>query len=74
MFPCEILSGHYLEFRGTDNCKLYGRNGEFVRDVAPQGDVPVLTPGENHAEFGCEPSDGPNPRARVTVISRGDLL
>ncbi|MFA6243285.1 MAG: hypothetical protein WC655_20270 [Candidatus Hydrogenedentales bacterium] len=73
-FPVEITSGCYLEFQSMDDCKLYGKNGELIGDVKPQGDVPVLVAGENKVEFQCDAPEGPTPRARVTVIGRGDVL
>jgi hypothetical protein len=72
VFPVEIESGSYLEFRSMTDCKLYGSKGELVRDVAPQGDVPALEAGDNRVEFACDPPQGMNPRAYVTIITRGE--
>ena len=68
-FPVEIPSGHYLEFIEPGNCKLYGPNGELVREVAPQGAIPVLQPGENETSFQSQTPPNLSPRARVTVIT-----
>jgi len=70
-FPVDIESGCYLEFASMDDCKLYGRKGELIREVKPQGEVPVVNTGNNQATFACEPPSGLNPRAYVTLITRG---
>jgi glutathione S-transferase len=71
-FPVEIPSGHYLEFRAADDCKLFGPQGELVRDVQPQGAIPVLQPGENEVRFDTQALPGVNPRANVTLITEGE--
>jgi hypothetical protein len=71
-FPVDIETGQYLEFRAPDDCKLYGPNGEEIRDVKPEGVVPALEPGENRIEFTCDPKPGVNPRAYVSVITQGE--
>ena len=73
-FPVEIESGQYLEVRSPSDCKLYGPTGEVLGDVTPQGDAPILEPGENAVKFTCEPPVGLNPRAHVSVISHGELV
>jgi hypothetical protein len=73
-FPVEMESGAYLEFASMTDCKLYGPKGELLREVTPQGGVPELQPGENELRFQCETPAGVNPRARITVISRGQPL
>lgn len=73
-FPVEIESGSYLEFNSMTDCKLYGPKGELIGEVTPQGQVPMLEPGDNTVEFRCNGPDGVTPRARVTVISRGNAL
>ncbi|MBX7258545.1 MAG: hypothetical protein K1Y02_19445 [Candidatus Hydrogenedentes bacterium] len=73
-FPVEITSGSYLEFASMDDCKLYGKNGELLSDVKPQGDLPTLAAGTNGIEFQCDSTGGPTPRARVTAITRGNVL
>ncbi len=71
-FPVEIETGQFLEFRGVDDCKLYGSKGEEIRDVEPAGAVPTLDPGENEIQFACEPQADVSPRAYVSVITQGD--
>lgn len=73
-FPCEVTTGSYIEFRGMADCKLYGPNGELVAEIVPQGGAPEAIQGDNAAEFACDAVDGPNPRARVTVITRGEVI
>jgi hypothetical protein len=70
-FPVIIETGQFLEFRGLHRCKLYGRKGEEICDVRPQGDLPVLAPGENEVEFRCESEAGTTPRVYVSIITEG---
>ena len=74
VFPVEMESGSYLEFKSLTDCKLFGPAGELLCDVSPQGDVPVLEPDDNRIKFACEPPAGLNPRARISVISHGDVV
>jgi hypothetical protein len=70
-FPVEIPSGHYLELVETGNCRLYGPNGEMVREVTPQGAIPTLQPGENEIGFRTQIPPNLSPRARVTLTALG---
>lgn len=74
VFPTEIESGCYLEFRSVSDCVLFGPQGEVIREVVPEGDVPVLEAGANPVEFACDVQGGVNARAYVTVISQGKPL
>jgi len=76
VFPTEIETGCYLEFRTMADCKLYDPQGKLIREVQPQGEVPVLGAGENLVTFSCETSEGADVSARayVTVISEGKPL
>ena len=74
VFPVEIESGSYLEFRSLTDCKLYGPKGELLADVRPQGEVPVLEPGDNHVALQCDLPAGPTPRAHVWLFTQGDAL
>ena len=74
VFPADIESGCYLECRSISDCKLYGHQGQLIREVMPQGDVPVFEAGENQVKFACDVVGGVNARAYVTIISRGKLL
>ena len=73
-FPVEIESGSYLEFRAMDDCKLYGNNGALLAEVKPEGSVPQLAPGANPIAVECTASSGGNPRAYVTVMTKGEVL
>ena len=74
VFPTEIESGCYLEFRGQDDCTLYSPRGHMLRDVRPHGDVPILEAGENQVAFTCTPTPGLSARANVTVIGEADTF
>ena len=73
-FPVEIESGNYLEFRAMDDCKLYGNNGALLAEVKPEGRVPQLAPGANPITVECTTSTGANPRAYVTVMTKGAAI
>jgi hypothetical protein len=73
-FPVAMESGTYLEFNSLQDCKLYGPKGDLLAEVKPQGAVPRLQAGENTVEFRAECTQGLNPRARVVVITGGELL
>lgn len=74
VFPAELPSGSYIEFRSPTDCKVYDKLGDLVGDVKPQGDVPELRAGENRVRFECETPDRQRPRAAVTVIDQGEPL
>ena len=74
IFPGQIESGCYLEFRSLSDCKLYGPEMELLSEVKPQGEVPVLEEGENEVSLTCDAPAGVSPRANVTVISQGAPL
>ena len=71
-FPVEIATGQFLEFRGVDDCKLYGQKGEEIRDVKPVGEIPTMKPGTNDVEFRWSAAPGVRPRAYVSVMTRGE--
>jgi hypothetical protein len=72
IFPVELESGSYLEFRSRNNCKVYDARGALVRELAPTGDVPMVAAGENTVQFNCRVVKGINARANVTMITQGD--
>jgi len=74
VLPVEMQSGSYLEFNAGNDCILYGPKGEVVSRVTPDGEVPVLSAGENHTQFSCDAVNGPAPRVKLTVISHGEAL
>ena len=73
-FPVEIPVGASLEFRGMDNCFLYGKKGELLAEVKPEGEVLLLGQGDNDVVFSCDGEGGVPPRARVTVVAVGEVL
>ena len=71
-FPVAIETGQYLEFRGVDDCRLYGKKGEEICQVVPVGDVPTLDSGANEIQLAFDTEEGAlAPRAHVTVITEG---
>lgn len=78
VFPVTLESGQYLEF-GTDRgvlpyATLYDERGAVLQYVMPEGEVPVVTAGENRIAFACEGPEGYHARAQVTVITQGEPL
>jgi len=73
-FPGEIPTGHYLELVEAGKCILYGPNGELVREIAPQGAIPMLKPGENEIVFQAQTTQNLSPRARITLTTLGEPL
>jgi hypothetical protein len=74
LFPLTLESGQYIEFTPPDECRLYDENGALVARITPQGEVPILASGENRVIFGCDPPQGYNARAEVTLISSGEPI
>jgi hypothetical protein len=74
VFPVEMTSGSYLELDAGGHCVLYGPKGEQLADVAVQGPMPVLAPGENPIRFISEVTGGPPARVRLTIVSQGPPL
>ncbi len=74
VFPVEMQSGSYLQLNADNDCVLYGSKGEMIKRVIPDGEIPMLSAGENHIRFSCDEVDGPVPRLKLTVISHGEPL
>jgi hypothetical protein len=74
VLPVEMQSGSYLQFNAGDDCILYGSKGEMLSRVIPEGEIPMLSAGENQVRFSCDVGDGPAPRLKLTVISHGKPL
>ena len=71
-FPIAIETGQYLEFRGMDECRLYGKRGEELGTVASEGDIPTIPTGENRVELSFDVEEGELvPRAQITLITQG---
>lgn len=71
-FPVEIPCGGSLEFRGMDDCILYGPQGEERARVVPVGMPPLLQSGANTVSFTCRAEGDVVPRARVVVMAAGE--
>jgi len=74
VFPVEMQSGSYLQFNEGNDCILYDSKGQMLSRVIPDGEVPLLSAGENQIRFSCDAGDGPAPRLKLTVISHGEPL
>ncbi|HUT36160.1 MAG TPA: hypothetical protein VNE39_21915 [Planctomycetota bacterium] len=74
LFPVALESGQYIEMESAADCKLYDERGALVQQVAPQGDVPALAPGDNAIAFTCGQPEGHAARANVTIITQGEPL
>ena len=74
VLPVEMESGDYLEFEGGKICTLYGKMGEIIATVEPEGKVPLLAAGENRIRFWCDGHVEPPVRVKLTIISHGKPL
>lgn len=74
VFPVEIESGQYLEFNSPADCKLYGPQGQLLRELKPEGPLPELSPGANAVRFQCGSPPGGRARAQITIITQGQPL
>ncbi len=74
VIPVEMQSGGYVEFDGANGCILYGSKGEIIAKVKPEGEVPMLSAGENEVKLSCDAAGGPAPRTKLVVISHGEPL
>ncbi|HOS94691.1 MAG TPA: hypothetical protein PLQ54_15330, partial [Armatimonadota bacterium] len=72
-FPVTIETGSYLESLPGGPARVYDPQGRLVAEVAPEGALPALGAGDNAVGFSCGRGKVA-PRARVTVISRGEPL
>ncbi len=73
-FPVEIPCGASLEFQDMNTCVLYGKKGEELARVTPEGGPLILEPGDNQVSFTCDANPEAPPRARVTVMTAGDCI
>ncbi|HOE10388.1 MAG TPA: hypothetical protein PLQ35_01890 [bacterium] len=73
-FPVRLETGQYLECYSLADCKLYGRDGELLGEVNPEGDLPDLQPGKNEIEFDCKCLSDASARARITVMTKGEAI
>lgn len=73
-FPAKLESGAYLEVESPSTCRLYDSKGNPIGEIQPNGEWPVLRAGTNQIRFECDRPADLRPRARVTVITLGDVL
>lgn len=73
-FPVALESGCYLEFRSKGDCKVYDAEGVFLRDVVPQGEIPLLKSGTNKIACNCDSQEHSSLHAKVTIISQSDQV
>ena len=69
--PVEMGSGSYLEFNSPHDCRVFGPDGNLLKEVTVTGDVPVLAAGANQLRFDCDCAAGANPRVRITTVTTG---
>ncbi|MEK7399642.1 MAG: hypothetical protein AAB116_22090 [Candidatus Poribacteria bacterium] len=74
VFPVEIESGFYLEFNSMSDCKLYGQKGELLKEIIPQGEIPILDKSNSKIKFACNTPNNISARANVTIISKGNFI
>ena len=74
VFPVVLESGQYIEFESPADCALYDERGEVLERLAPEGEVPLLNPGDNTISFTGQGPEGYRTRASVTLISLGEPL
>ena len=71
-FPSTIETGQYLEFRSLEDCRLYGKKGEELARIVPEGSVPTLDTGKNKIQLLLDSTEDTLAlRALVTMITRG---
>ncbi|WP_372934303.1 carbohydrate binding domain-containing protein [Mariniphaga sediminis] len=73
-FPVKMESGMYLEFTPGTSCCLYGKKGELIKEVLPEGSIPNLVSGDNEIKFFCSGQERVSKRVQVTIISKGESL
>ncbi len=71
--PVTLASGDFLEVEPTGECAHYDENGDLLAVVRPAEAEgwPVLRPGGNTLEFGCQRPPGLDARAEVTLVASG---
>ena len=73
IFPVTLESGDYLEFRSSEDCKVYNAKGGLIKEVKSEGSIPTLKQGDNILHFSADAAqEGPHPRLRVTTIASGE--
>ena len=70
-FPVVLHSGHYMEFDGPQDCRVYDERGTLLDRIAVQGSPVVAAGGDCAVRFSCDPIEGFHARAQVTLITSG---
>lgn len=73
-FPVTLESGSFLEFNSAEDCRIYDAAGNSPGGVVPTGDAPLVETGNNVFLFGNTQQGDTVPRAKVTIILRGEPL
>lgn len=73
-FPCELTSGEYLEWDGTETATIYGPDNAVRRTIPLERLPSIPAPPPYTARFLCQPTDGALPRVRLTLIRKGEPL
>lgn len=74
LFPVEMESGSYLEFKPPSDCKVFGPDGSLLQEVTVTGEVPTLEAGASQIRFSCEGAQDVRPRVRITTMTTGAPL
>jgi len=72
-FPADIPTGAYLEYDPEAGCRVYGRNGEVIAEVTPQGTARLAT-GASPMRLETSNAAGTPVRAKVTVGALGPVV
>lgn len=71
--PLDVTSGTYVEVGADGDCRLYGAAGELLEQHQLDA-MPTLDAGGNTLQLMFDASAGASPRARVTVMAKGEPL
>ena len=72
--PVELRTGSYVELRDGSHCTVYDQVGTVEKSFTFDGVVPVVAAGDNTIRFSHLSSDGARRRAKVTLITYGEVL
>ncbi|HPA44426.1 MAG TPA: hypothetical protein PK395_01575 [bacterium] len=73
-FPVNLETGQYLEFNSLSDCKQYGKDGELLGEIKPEGNLPNLNRGANEIQFDCKSLSDASARARITIMTKGEAI
>ena len=74
VFPGQVPTGGRLEYAAGGPGIVYGRKGEELARITPQGEAPLLAAGKNQVVFECTGPTDVRPRARVTLRAVGPTV